>query len=177
VKHRGKHLVHGVSFGEIMVKVSFHKHGASVADHGRFLILAPFGIVRQWTTQLLGQLFNKTACACRTYVIHRREGDPAAFQGGELGVLASDLNDRIHVRIDLDGRPSMGRYLIHNEIGAHDLSCKFSSRPGRGSARNGQRDVFSCRDILNGCKDSLDRSDGSPGGAGVGARKDRTVGG
>src|ERR1017187_4994402 len=55
--------------------------------------------------------FQKASRARRTAVIHRVVHRDAAFEGYELGILAADLKQRIHLRQNFASRARVGQNL------------------------------------------------------------------
>ena len=78
----------------------------------------------------LGALFEKRAGARRAGVVHRIVDGHAVAQVDVLGVLAADLEDRVHLGVEV-GRPGgVGRDLVVDVAGAQVGPDQFPGRAG-----------------------------------------------
>ena len=157
VQHRRQHIVHGAAFVEVVVDVAFHENGAAVAGHGSRAAFRSGGVVAQRAAQFEGLLFDKAAGAGGANRVHGGGGDHPVFQGGELGVLASDFDNGVHRRIQLAGRPGMGGDFIQHQVRAYQGADKFAARPGGAGAQKMKVQPLAAADIGQGFEKALDR--------------------
>ena len=165
-----KHFVHFVTFGEEVVDIPLHEHGAAIGGQGRALTFGAIGHVGQGAIKALGLFFNETAGARGADVIHDALGHRAFGQGGELGVLAADLNDGIHLGIDGHRGSRVGRDLVQDAVRAHDGTDELA--PGTGAAHRDdlQLHLSFAGPIQNSLEQGLHGQKRSPRGAGVKSR-------
>jgi len=175
VQHRSQHLIFVVPSGEVMIDVSFHKNRTTVACDGGPLPFTSPGVRIQRAAQPKSLLLYETAGPGSADGIHDGKGDVAVLQGGKFAVLTTDLQNGVHIRVDLHGSPCMGGDFIDHQIGIYDPAGEFSTRSGGAGTDNGQVDTFLFHQVINGGKHLLHGDDRSAGRPGVKSRQHLTA--
>ena len=84
MQDRCEHLADSVTFVEVMIEVSFHKHRAAVAGKWRLLIFSATGNFVQRAVQPLSLFFDETARPGGTYRVHDGKCDVAFPKCGKF---------------------------------------------------------------------------------------------
>ena len=159
-----------------MIQVPLHENRAAIRGQGRTAVFGAVGELVQGAAQLSGLLFDEAAGARGAHRVHGGRGDPAILQGREFGVLAADLDDGVHPRVELAGRAGMGGDFVQYEIGADQPPDEFASGTGGAGTPDGQNASVPRGQAIDGFQDALHRRQRTSAGAGVKPRQDRFVG-
>ncbi len=126
----GQHFIDRIPFREIVVDVALHEDGAAVARNGRGGVQRPPGVVGESNAQLDGLLLDEAAGARGADVVHDGGRHHAVFQGGELGVLAADFDDRVCVVVEFVSGAGMCGDFVDDQIGVDDPADELAARAG-----------------------------------------------
>ena len=133
---------HQVFFGRapllVVHQVGLHEHGAAfaqahrvLASHGQVAELAPDG-----DPQFFGLLLQVGAGAGGADLVHHEVHDGAVGQADELGVLAADLENGVHLGVDGRGRSGLGGDFVPHHVGADEVAGEIAPRTGGGRAHD-----------------------------------------
>ena len=167
VQHRGQDFLARVPFGEQVIDVPFHEDRAAVARHGGRRVQGAPGVFGEGAIQLLRLFLDEAPRSGSADRVHVAEGHAAAPERREFGILAADLDDGVHIGLQLAGGPRVGRDLVHQEVHPHDAARELPARPGDGRARDLERTSPAPRGFLDGGEKVPNGLDGVPGGSGV----------
>ncbi len=158
----------------VIVDIALHEDGASVAQKHRIVAgqgrLAEFLLDIQ--AQPLGLLLQERAGPGGADLVHGEVHDRSVLQGDVFGVLPADLEDGVHVLIELHRPAGVRADLVLDEVGAHKLSDQVPPAPGGGAAPDVDLVAYLLAHIVQALLDGLD---GPALGHEVAARDDITV--
>ena len=128
VLHRGALLL-GLLHGGV------HKHRAAAAQvHRRPALQAPFCEFGYPVAHGAGKGFDKGAAAGGTGLVEQDRVDGPVFDAEALDVLAADVQNKIHVRLEIAGRRIVGDGLHHALVHAKGVLNQLFAVTGAGGA-------------------------------------------
>ena len=131
ILHRGALLL-GLLHGGV------HKHRAAAAQiHRRPALQAPFGKLRYPIAHGTGKGFDKGAAAGGAGLVEQDRIDGPVFDAEALDVLAADVQNEIHVRLEIAGRRIVGNGLHHALVHAEGVLNQFFAVARAGGAADG----------------------------------------
>ncbi len=86
--------------------------------------------------QLFGLLLQVGAGAGGADLVHHEVDDGAVAQADELGVLAADLEDGVHVGVDGRGGGGLGGDFVAHHVGADEVAGEVAAGAGGGRAHD-----------------------------------------
>ena len=109
-------------------------------------------------------------------VVHDGVDDPAAGEAGELAVLASDLEDRVDLGLEVKGAGGVGGDLVEIVVGVEGVGDELPARTGGADAVEGERKTLPGGELECSAEEPLGRLDRGAFGPGVEAGRRTSLG-
>ena len=167
MQHRRQGLGHAVAAGDQVVDVPLHEDRAAVAGPGGAHGSRLPRNVRQGRVEPPRLFLDEGAGAGGADGVHDRGSHHAVLEGRELGVLAADLDDRIDLRVQVEGSPGMGGDLIDHQIRTDDGGDELAAGPCGTHAGKSKFDCQAVSPALDGLENGLCGDERPAGGARV----------
>lgn len=131
MQDRNQELFFRPAFSEKPAEVTLHVIRAAVGYDRTSSSQGQAGVILEGNIQSFGLLFDKRAGSCGANIIHEPLDDGASLHPDEFRILASDLDDRVNIGVERNGRFGMGRNFVNDEVGMDQLPDKLPSRARR----------------------------------------------
>jgi len=141
-------------------EVRLHEDGAPVAEASRALRLEGQRpeLLLDADAEFLRLLLEERTGPRGADLVHLEVHDRAALQADVLGVLAPDLEDRVHVGIEVDRSGRLRGDLVPDHVGPDVVADQVAPRPGGPDAADADEAPDLVADLLQAPPHRLERS-------------------